>query len=37
MYSMQSNELEELNKQDLVYKEFKISAGFKQSYKINNN
>lgn len=35
MYSTQSNELEELNKKDLIYKEFKISAGFKQSFKLN--
>lgn len=35
MYSMQNNKLEELNKKDLVYKEFKISAGFKQSFKLN--
>ena len=32
MYSTQNNELEELTKQDLLYKEFKISAGFKQSF-----
>ena len=32
LYSTPNNELEELNKQDLVYKEFKISAGFKQSF-----
>lgn len=32
LYSTPNNELEELNKQDLIYKEFKISAGFKQSF-----
>ncbi len=32
MYSTQNNELEELTKRDLLYKEFKISAGFKQSF-----
>ncbi len=32
LYSTQNNELEELNKLDLLYKEFKISAGFKQSF-----
>jgi tRNA(Arg) A34 adenosine deaminase TadA len=35
MYSTQNNELEELNKLDLLYKEFKISAGFKQSFTLS--